>query len=223
MKVAFLTLATSMHVNIKAKYFDERDDRVYFFAMKFRHKLTELNVPVNYSRNMKIMMLEHEDYDWKLILDNAMKMLRVIRSNKIEIVHIIEMTYAAYAVVLRLMGVRVVIENNGSDVLLAPKNERILKWYRWAYHLSNAVVQDSEIAQNAGIALGAGRENNQVIELGIDTDIFNPSVRRGVFRKKYAIPEDAKVIFSPRSFRPLDNIRESIETIEPITKKYPDV
>ena len=149
-------------------------------------------------------------------------MLHIIRKHNIQVVHIIEMTYAVYAVALRLFGVKVVIENNGSDVILAPKTKQVKDRYRRAYRLCNAVVQDSVVAQQAGMALGAGKKNNLVIELGIDTDLFNLSVPKGIFRKQYLIPEDAHVIFSPRSFRPLGNIKEIIDTIAPILEAFPD-
>lgn len=65
MKVAFLTLSTSMHINIKAKYFEREDDLVYFFAMKYKHKSSDLDVPLAYKENIHVVQLFHEDNDYE--------------------------------------------------------------------------------------------------------------------------------------------------------------
>lgn len=222
MRVTFLTYSFSMHINIKAKYFSRPSDAVYLFAMHPRQKRKDLDAPIQYRENMKVIKFVHEEADWNLILKNTWKMFRTIKNNKIQIVHIIDMAFAVYGITLSLLGVRVVLENNGSDVILAPDNSRIRKEYKWAYKLCKGVVQDSYVAQQAGIQLGAAKEHNEIIELGIDTSIFNPQVEKGIFRKKYNIPSDAKIIFSPRTLRPLCNIDEIIDTMKPVVEKYPD-
>lgn len=222
MRVAFLTYSFSVHVNIKAKYFLKSNDVVYLFAMQFRQKRKELEAPIQYRENMKVIKYYHDDIDWELLLKNTWDMFKIIRKNRIQVVHIIDMAFAMYGITLSLLGVNVVMENNGSDVILAPDNTKLLKRYKWAYKLCKGVVQDSYVAQQAGIRLGAPKENNEIIELGIDTNIFNPYIEKGLFRKKYRIPSDANVIFSPRTLRPLCNIDEIIDTIKPVIEKYPN-
>lgn len=222
MRIAFLTYSFSMHINIKAKYFSRPSDAVYLFAMHPRQKRKDLDAPLQYRNNLNVNKFVHEDTDWELIIKNTWSMFRIIKKNKIQIVHIIDMAFAIYGITLSLLGIRVVLENNGSDVILAPNIPRVRKEYKWAYKLCKGVVQDSYVAQQAGIQLGAPKENNKIIELGIDTTIFNPNVERGVFRKKYDIPFDANVIFSPRTLRPLCNIDEIIDTIKPTVEKYPN-
>ena len=221
MKVAFLTNENSMHVNIKAKYFEQENDLVYFFAMSCME--SRAAIPVAYRENLQVAVFDFSyNRDWKLIWRNVFQMYRMIRKNKIQIVHIIEMTFCEYAIALGLLGVKVVLENNGSDVLLAPADASLRRKYRYAYHLAKAVVQDSPEAQKAGIALGAPEKQNEVIELGIDTKVFCPYIERGGFRKQYNIPMDATVIFSPRAFTPLYNILTIIETIKPIMEEFPN-
>lgn len=222
MRVAFLTYSFSMHINIKAKYFSRPNDSVCLFAMHPRTVRKDLEVPLQYRENLNVYKFTHEDTEWSLILKNTWEMLRIIKRNRIQIVHIIDMAFAVYGITLGALGVKIVLENNGSDVILAPNIPRVRREYRWAYKICKGVVQDSYVAQKAGIALGAPEKNNEVIELGIDTSIFNPDVEKGVFRQKYNIPTDAKVIFSPRTLRPLCNITEIIDTIKPIVEKYPN-
>lgn len=222
MRVAFLTYSFSMHINIKAKYFSRPKDIVYLFAMHPRQKRKDLDVPLQYRDNLHVKKYVHEDTEWNLIIKNTLDMLHIIKQNRIQIVHIIDMAFAIYGITLSLLGVNVVLENNGSDVILAPDISRVRKEYKLAYRLCKGVVQDSYVAQQAGIRLGAPQKNNRIIELGIDTAIFNPNIEKGIFRKKYNIPNDANIIFSPRTLRPLCNIAEIIDTIKPIVEMYPN-
>lgn len=222
MRVAFLTYSFSMHINIKAKYFSKTNDKVFFFAMHPRQRRKDLDAPLQYRNNMAVTQFVHEDIDWEQIIKNTWEMFRIIRKNKIQIVHIIDMAFSIYGITLSLLGINVVLENNGSDVILAPNIPRVRKIYKWSYKLCKGVVQDSYVAQQAGISLGASKKNNEIVELGIDTSIFNPNVVKGVFKKKYNIPADAKVIFSPRTLRSLCNIEEIIDTIKPVVERFPN-
>ena len=222
MRVAFMTYSFSMHINIKAKYFMRPDDYVVFFAMHPRRKMRGHDVALKYRENMHVNQLVHEGGEWELILKNTFEIYKILKKKKISILHIIDMNFAVYGITLGMLGVKIVLENNGSDVLLASDTPSTRNRYKLAYRLSRAVVQDSEVAKEAGIALGANKKINEIVELGIDTGIFNPSVKKGVFRKQYQIPMDAKVIFSPRTLRPLCNIDEILNTIDPVISKYPN-
>ena len=92
--------------------------------------------------------------------------------------------------------------------------------YRENMHVKQLVHEGGEWEQI--LKNGANKRMNEIVELGIDTKIFNPNVKRGVFRQQYQIPKDAKVIFSPRTLRPLCNINEIIDTIAPVLSKYPN-
>lgn len=222
MRVAFLTYSFSMHINIKAKYFLKPNDKVYFFAMHTRQRRKDLDAPLEYRDNMIVIQLIHDDMDWEQIIKNTWKMYWTVKKNKVQIVHIIDMAFAIYGILLSLLGVNVILENNGSDVLLASNDSKLCKRYKLAYKLCKGVVQDSYVAQQAGIKLGAPSTNNEIIELGIDTSIFNLNVEKGVFKEKYNIPKDAKVIFSPRTLRPLCNIGEIMDTIKPVLEQFPN-
>lgn len=221
MRVAFLTTDNSMHINIKAKYFDGPNDYVSFFAVQS----SRLECKITYRDNIHVTRLKYEKKSRIAnVFSHTKKMMEIIRQQHIDIVHIIDMWYCGYAIVLSWYGVKVVLENNGSDVLLtsAVRNPFKACQYWIAYKCSKAVVQDSIVTQNAGIRLGAKKQNNKIIELGIDTNIFHLNIPKGKFRKKYAIPDDAKVIFSPRSHLPLYNIQEIVDIIDPITAKFPN-
>lgn len=225
MNIAFLTDKNSIHVNIKAKYFENiPETKFFFFAVKLSIEDYSRKVSQQFNKKMQIILLEQDDLGFKETLKNIKKLKEIIKKEKIQLVHINDMKFYNYGILLKTLGVKVVLENNGSDVLRTPQiNPKVKKWYRLAYFLCDGVTQDSKVAQDMGIALGAKKKNNLIIELGIDYKIFNLNLIRGFFRKKYDISADSKVIFSPRAFRNLYNIGDIIKTIPVVIKKYPDV
>lgn len=222
MTVAFLTYYNSMHVNIKAKYFDNGEDKIYFFAMTPEVQNRKASVKPDYLSNIHPIVIKPDKDGWQTLL-NALEIRKYISRYNIDIIHIIDMQYAVYAVLLKCMGVKVVMENNGSDVLKLPdEHPELSRKYRFCYRFCDAVVQDSKVAQKKGIELGASKKNNTVIDLGIDLGIFHPGIQKGKFKKEHAIKENAHIIFSPRSFTPLYNIEDIIDTIKPVLDKFPD-
>ena len=91
------------------------------------------------------------------------------------------------------------------------------------YWLADAVVQDSKVAQCAGIKYGGSTKVNEIVELGIDFDVFNLNVKKGIARDRLGLHDEQKMIFSPRSFRPNSNIENIIESIPIVNSIYKDV
>ena len=109
---------------------------------------------------------------------------------------------------------RQVIENQGSDVLIAADLYPIFKlFYRIFYRFVDGVVQDSEIAQRKGLMLGAPDENNEIIEIGVDFRVFNPNVEYGKARKELGLSDGDKMIFSSRGFKSLYNLEIVLKAI----------
>jgi glycosyltransferase involved in cell wall biosynthesis len=109
---------------------------------------------------------------------------------------------------------RQVIENQGSDVLIAADLYPIFKlFYRIYYGFVDGVVQDSEIVQRKGLMLGAPDENNEIIEIGVDFRVFNPNVEYGKARKELGLSDGDKMIFSSRGLKSLYNLEIVLKAI----------
>lgn len=225
MRIAYLAIYNSMHINIKVKYFENLSNaKLYFFAMQPSNIKPELLKEPICHNNLQIDTIIQEKCNVTECIKNCLKIRKIIKQNKIQLVHIIDMHFYMYALVLELLGIKVVIENNGTDVLIAPeKNPHIKKYYGAAYRLAKCVLQDSYVAKMKSISLGASRKNNFIIELGIDLSIFNLNVKKDVFRKKYGIDSDKKIVFSPRAFTNLYNISDIIKSIPLVSLAEPDV
>lgn len=118
-----------------------------------------------------------------------------------------------------------IIENQGSDVITLPKKLPLIKlFYKYYFKFVDGVVQDSEIAKSKGIECGATAESNKnkVIDIGIDTEIFNTKIKKNVFIKKYNL--EGKIIgFSSRSFKKNYNIDIIIHSLAKIRSIYPNI
>jgi len=118
---------------------------------------------------------------------------------------------------------KTVVENQGSDVLRAPEFYPWLKIiYKLFYRYADAVIQDSKIAQDAGLKYGAPDKNNEVIEIGVDFSVFNNKVAKGVARKKLGLTADEPIIFSSRGMKTLYNIDTIIKSIPKVKEQFPD-
>ena len=221
MKIGFLTSANSWHIPVRTKYLISKGYTVYCFELYPGGESPIRQKGVNY---LKIKS-QHKNR----LLRNISRILQVRKLSKkfrIDIFHIMGLGYAFYSIFSKVK--KIVIENNGSDVLVIPEKNLFTKifykiFYKLLYLFSDAVVQDSKVAQEAGVKYGAPVTNNKVIELGIDFNIFNMNVIQGKARKRLKLKSDQKMVFSPRSFTENSNIETIIKTIPLVKRKFPNV
>ena len=217
MNIAFLTWANNWHVPVKTKYFVKKGHKVFYFEL---FPGTGQNIP---TRGVERIQIKSDKKNRYLnLIEKISEVRRLTKEYNIDVLHIIDMNHAIYAPFS--LAKRVVIENNGSDVLVKPKKKPYLKlFYRLMYRFVDAVVQDSYVSQKAGISYGASKANNEVIELGIDFDVFNREIEKGKAAELLGIPEDRRIIFSPRGFTQLYNIDTIIASIPEVRKRFENV
>ena len=214
MNIAFLTSADSWHVPIRTKYFIKKGYNVFYYGIK-----PGGDRPIR-PQGVKYFEIA-SNHRYLGFINKAKQISKLTQKHQIDILHIMGMGQSVFAPFANVK--KIVIENNGSDVLVAPKKQPFRKLiYKFMYKYANGVVQDSKISRQAGIQLGAPEKNNVIIELGIDFDIFNFDVKKGEARKKLGI-EKEKIVFSPRGFTELYNITTIIKSIPYVKKVYPDV
>jgi 1,2-diacylglycerol 3-alpha-glucosyltransferase len=118
-----------------------------------------------------------------------------------------------------------IVENQGSDVLLNPKQYIFYKWfYKRYYSKVQGIIQDSEISRVQGIKYGAIADPkfNKVFQNGIDFRIFNTDVPKGVIRERYKLV-DRPIILHTRSLLPLYNIDILLNAIKEIRETIPEI
>ncbi|MBF0543327.1 MAG: glycosyltransferase family 4 protein [Candidatus Riflebacteria bacterium] len=208
MKVVFITHGKDIFPQIRGKYLLSQGHSVFFIGVPPLVPEGEL-----FEKRIQYIEIPHQGYfPFYFNPQVGMKVRKITREIKPDIVHILG-TYLGYLSFF-VYSKKIVIENNGSDILLTPKKYPMVKYYYFTiFQRSDGVVQDSEISQKASYQCGARKRKNRIIPLGIDSSIFNNSVEKGFFRKKYNITENTGIIVSPRSLKPLYNIKTIIKAL----------
>ena len=212
-KIGFLTSANSWHVPVKTKYFVSKGYDVYY--LQIHPGTNQVITP----KGVTCIDIKSTGPKFLRYFILASRTFLISKQLKLDIIHVIGIQYLALFAIAK----RLIVENNGSDVLVLPNQRPWLKYlYKIIYLKADAVVQDSVVSQNAGIQLGASEENNKVIELGVDFTFFNENVIKGIAKAKLKIKHE-KFVFSPRRMTSLYNIETIILSIPIVKVQYPDV
>jgi glycosyltransferase involved in cell wall biosynthesis len=113
----------------------------------------------------------------------------------------------------------------GDDVYVTP-HENALKnrLARRALAKADYVTGDSEDIVAACVELGARPDRVEVVQWGVDFRKFNSEVSSNSVRERLAIPEDAPIVISTRSFtQPYYNIDLIVETATRVRDRHPQV
>ena len=216
MRISFLHQPNDPYTIVRIKYFLSKGHTVYSitFPVKSKKKqiridgLTNIELPDIFLN--RIFLLKRLVYIWH-IYNNTNKL-------NLDILHVVN----AESIILATFSAskKTVLENQGSDVLLVPQNFFWIKYiYRYFYKYMDAVIQDSKIAQEAGLEYGAPEKNNKVIEIGIDFSIFNDKIKKGIVRKKLGLINNEPIVFSSRGIGSIYNIDIIIKSI-PLVKRH---
>jgi glycosyltransferase involved in cell wall biosynthesis len=219
LKIAFLHRAKDPYTYERIKYFVNKNHNVYSVIFDLDETTPSHNDFVQYKLRKtvldKIPLAKRFIHYFEL-----KKILKKIDPDVLHVVNALNLAYLSYK-----FNFLKVIENQGSDVIHTPlKFKMLIPFYKYMYKKTDAVIQDSKIAQDYGIKYGAPKENdrNKVIEIGIDFNTFNNEVPKGIIRKKLGFG-DRQVIFHSRGVEdPIYNIDIAIKSILVVKKNYPE-
>lgn len=154
-------------------------------------------------------------------IETILKVRRLTKKLEIDIVHCLGMRYAFCLPFIKAK--KKVVENSGTDILIWPKKVFALRYlYKFLYKFADGVTQDYKLVQELAIKYGAPIKYNEVIELGIDFDVFNLNIEKQIARKRLNIKNE-KMVFSPRGFDKIYSIDTIIKSIPFVKKVFPNV
>ena len=219
LKVAFLHRARDPYTLERIKYFTEKKHKVYSIIFDIEESIPLKNDLVQYK--LRRTILDKIPLAKRFIhYFGIRKILKEINPDVLHVVNALNLIYLNYK-----LNFLKVIENQGSDVIDTPlKFKMLIPFYKYMFKKVDAVVQDSKIAQEYGIKYGAPSNNyiNKVIEIGIDFNIFNNDVPKGIIRNRYNL-KNRKVIFHSRGVvDPIYNIDVIIKSILHVRKNFPE-
>ena len=198
MNVAFLSDHTLPHTYERIKSIKLINDNIFFISWPIKgSKLNDDLIYLPYPRALKKLYY---------LIPNLIAFSYILFKYKIVILHIMGIASWPYGIVSKVTRTKLIIEHNGSDILIEPKRIPILKWfYKIAYFFTNGVVQDSSVSQQAGIKYGAPRINNEIIDIGVDFSLFNSKIKKRFIREKYDLDPNTKIILCPRGLKKIYN------------------
>jgi glycosyltransferase involved in cell wall biosynthesis len=220
-KIAFLFNEYQPHVLSRISYFLNKGHVVYYFALwspvpvSKKHLPDQLHyIPIPCNWLMKIKYIR--------FFRGFFLVQKLTKVYSIDILHIVGAGHGLHAL---FSNSKInVIQNLGSDMLVWPKQRPIFKLlYKLFYKYCDAVIQDSYLSQTAGFKYGAHKNNNLIIETGIDLNKFHTAVEKGRIRKKLGLRADKKIVLSPRNLSENYNIDTIIKAIPIVKKQIKDV
>ncbi len=219
LKIVFLHRAKDPYTLERIKYFTEKKHTVYSIIFDLGETIPVQNDFVQFK--LRRTILDKIPFAKRFIhYFEIRKILEEIDPDVLHVVNALNLTYVRYK-----LNFLKVVENQGSDVINTPLKFRMLiPFYKYMYKKADAVVQDSIIAREYGIKYGAPKEvdRNKVIEIGIDFNIFNKDVPKGIVRKKFNLGGRQIIFHSRGVVDPIYNIDIVIKSILNVRKKFPE-
>ncbi|MDP7195652.1 MAG: hypothetical protein QF864_05610, partial [SAR202 cluster bacterium] len=217
LRIAFLHRSHDVYAYTRASYFIQRGHEVYSLSLSKNDCHSAPDGLIQFSLNTSSIFLPH-------IFDRFIHLWGIKRFLKhycIDVLHIIGMLNCFYLPFCHSW--KTILENKGSEILITPSVYPVFKLvYKVFYKFCDFVIQDSLLTKNAGILYGAPRDNNLVIEVGTDIDIFNPKVEVGKARKELDLVEEQPIIFCSRGFSDLYNSDIILRAIPEVSRRHPE-
>jgi glycosyltransferase involved in cell wall biosynthesis len=221
MNILFIGSSADWHVDLWVQYFAERhsvflfsDDEEYLKDQPFK------NVAVVKSGGYlggvlnRIGSSSHFLFQINKVISVrrfAKHVDRVIKENNIEIIHSHSLYYGYLSSFVKTQIPRV-FTPMGSDVIIHSQENRIYRHMaKSAFSKVQMITGDSLLLQSKGYLVGASKKKNYIVQNGVDSSIFFPKSNQ--LKKKYAVPDDGVLIFSPRAITPIYNIDIIIDSI----------
>ncbi|OUU51911.1 MAG: hypothetical protein CBC25_04295 [Pelagibacteraceae bacterium TMED65] len=213
MNILYISSSADWHIDLWVKYFTKRhkvflfsDKEDYLQAQPYENVKVFLSTGIlgRYlnllnSKSQKLYQLN------KLISVKifAKKIDTIIEENSIDVVHAHSLYYGFLASFIS-KNVPVIFTPMGSDIILNAQKNYIYQFMaQRAFLKSKVVTGDSQLLRKMGYKLGARKNDNFIIQNGVDTTIFYPKkLTKKIIQKK----NDEILIFSPRGMMPVYNI-----------------
>ena len=219
MRLCYLADAESIHTQRWLSYFADKGHEVHLLSLNSFGDYNIENVDLH---PLKRLRPQIRDISFPInLLSDTIQVRKVIKKIKPDIVH--AHFVANYGVLGALSGFHpFVVSAWGSDVLIAPKNSRIIKnLVKFTLKKADLVTCDGENSIDALIKLGEKLQKIKIILLGVDTKEFNPNQRDKKVREELKI-FDPPTVISVRNFDEVYDVESLIKAIPLVLKQVPN-
>jgi len=225
--ILFIGSRSDWHVDLWAKHFT-KDHQVYLFSDKEEyltnqayHNITVIESEGVFGRILNLFKFKsHKWYQLNKLVSVSVYAKRVdavIDKYDIDIVHAHSLYYGYLASFIK-SNTTIVFTPMGSDIILHAQNNRLYQHMAFnAFKKAHVTTGDSLLLQKQGYKVGAKKDNNYIIQNGVDTSIFFP--KENNIAQQYGVDQDEILIFSPRGITPIYNIDIIVDALNLLIKK----
>lgn len=216
--IVFLHRANDPYTKERIKYFSDRQHKVFSIVFNLDD--------AKYSRNghevikLRRFKLNRISFVKRIIHYSEIK--KIVNQINPDVFHVVSALNLLY---LNFDSSFIkVIENQGSDLIIAPEQYKFLKpLYKHFYKKVNGIIQDSKLLYEYSLKYvpAEKKDFNLIVEIGIDFDIFNEKVSKGVVRSRYNLG-DRPIIFHSRGISDLYNIDTILNSIIIVREIFPE-
>ncbi len=209
MKICYFADAPSIHVVRWCKHFSSLGHEVHLISFKSAPEIENVTTYL-----IDVGSINVSGGNWKVLLKfQAVK--KLLNQIKPDIFHAMYAT--SYGITGALCGFHpYVITTLGTDVLISPKQSRIIKYLlQFAFRKADWITAMADHMKIAIEEMGVNARKISTVPFGIDTKIFNDKNRNP--------PTDKFIITSTRNFEPVYNIPHLIKAIAVAKKSIPNL
>ena len=231
MNILFVTSSFDPHTALWVKYFTLNhnvilfsDKKERFNKLKYPNNITIIEeegllAPLLNLFNITQQQLRH--IDMLLSVKKFVKTIdNIIDKYNIDIVHAHSLYYGFLSSFIT-KKLPIIFTPMGSDIIIYAQQSKIHNFMaKKAFKRANIVTGDSKILQSSGFNIGAKKENNYIIQNGVDTQSFYP--KESSIRDELNIDKDTILLFSPRAIANLYNIEDILNTLKILKDKNID-
>lgn len=213
LKICYIADPNSIHTERWLRYFVNRGHEIHLIPLTdFNKKISGIiyhNLKIKFKAIPKLRTME-----------KVIRLKQLIKRISPDIIHGHYVSGGGY--LSYLSGFKpLVITAWGSDIYSYPKQTFIEKMLtRRTLQNADLITVDSNDLRNKAIELGACEEKSYIIQFGVDTKLFHPGYNVSNLKRELGIKDDEKVIFSPRTMKPIYNIDKIIRVFKLLQKNF---
>jgi glycosyltransferase involved in cell wall biosynthesis len=217
MRIAFLHHPNDPYTQVRIKYFVSAGHKVW--SIVFANKPPQKPMDGVEIITLPEKQLARIPFGRRLVYGREIS--RISSELKLDVLYIISALNSYY---LKCSNAkRTYLEAQGSDVITSPDKYLFLRFfYRRFWPYADGITQDSELARKNVFKYLPKGIKNQTIEIGIDFNLFNPQVSKGVVRDKFGLGT-RPIVFHSRGIKPLYNLETIIKAAAIVKDHLPDV
>ena len=234
LRICHIGWANSIHVIRIVKWFSERGHDISIITDQegiegvktyLIPKSFDENTRPRWKRYMRLSFNHYRVQKLRYAVQRIIWIRNLVKEINPDIIHSYSLWYPGYLGVY-IKGYPFVLTVLNGDVLWKKEDIDIYTKLRtkWGIRKADLVTGESEELMNACVKHGANKNKVHVMKnWGVNFELFNCNGSKIEIRRKLGLPENSKIILSPRNTAPHYNLDKVLKTIPKVVSKVKNV